>query len=144
VLRETTSRGLCGLVCPSLIIIIALRGTLQYVPFPGGAPPEHWTRPWLISFGNPTESLPAMSPQLVDEPDASDVMNSQWPQGCENSDGHAWALVQLRETVTNTCCWGPCTHDWEPLPPKTSLHTSAQANTCVCTRIGSSSMPHVF
>ena len=32
----------------------------------------------------------------------------------ENSDGHAWALVHLGETVTDTCCGKPCTHDWEP------------------------------
>jgi hypothetical protein len=67
------------------------------------------------------ESLPAKSSGLIDElrlhfPDASDeMMNSPWPQACENSDGHAWALVQLGETVTKTCCGTPCTHDWEPL-----------------------------
>jgi hypothetical protein len=48
-------------------------------------------------------------------PDTSDeIMNSQWPQACENSDRHTWALVQLGETVTKTCCGTPCTHDWEP------------------------------
>ena len=26
----------------------------------------------------------------------------------ENSDGHAWALVHLGETVTDTCCGKPC------------------------------------
>jgi hypothetical protein len=97
------------------------------------------------------ESLPAKSPEFIDElkrhwPDASDVMiNSPWPLACENSDGHAWALVQLGETVTKTCCGVPCMHDCELLAAaKTSLHTSgAHANTCVCPRIGRSSMQHV-
>jgi hypothetical protein len=52
----------------------------------------------------------ATSPELIDElrrhrPDVSDVMmNSPWPQGCENSDGHAWALMLLGENVTKECC----------------------------------------
>ena len=33
-----------------------LRGTVQYVRFPGGPPPEYWTRPWLLSFGDRTGS----------------------------------------------------------------------------------------
>jgi hypothetical protein len=67
------------------------------------------------------ENLPAKSPELIDElrqhwPDASDVMfNSQWPLACENSDGQAWALGQLGETVTKTCCGSSCTRDWELL-----------------------------
>ena len=70
------------------------------------------------------ESLTATSPQLIDElraeatlVDVSDVMmNSPWPQGCENSDGYAWALVLLGETVAKECCGaGPCTHGWKPL-----------------------------
>lgn len=31
-------------------------GTVQYVRFPGGPPPEYWTRPWLLSFGDRTGS----------------------------------------------------------------------------------------
>ena len=30
--------------------------TVQYVRFPGGPPPEYWTRPWLLSFGDRTGS----------------------------------------------------------------------------------------
>jgi len=58
--------------------------------------------------------------KLVDElrqhwPDVSDVMlNSQWPEGGERSDGCAWALVLVGETVTKTCCRGACTHDCDP------------------------------
>ena len=36
--------------------MIFLRGTVQYVRFPGGPPPEYWTRPWLLSFGDRTGS----------------------------------------------------------------------------------------
>jgi len=44
------------------------------------------------------------------------MMNSPWPQGCENSDGYAWALVLFGETVAKECCGaGPCTHGWKPL-----------------------------
>ena len=32
------------------------RETVQYVRFPGGPPPEYWTRPWLLSFGDRTGS----------------------------------------------------------------------------------------
>jgi hypothetical protein len=47
--------------------------------------------------------------------DVSDVMlNSPWPEGCERSDGCAWALVLVGETVTKTCCGGACTHDCDP------------------------------
>jgi hypothetical protein len=67
------------------------------------------------------ENLPLKWPELIDElsrhwPDASDVIfNSPWPLAYENSDGHAWALVQLGETVTKTCRGVSCTHDWELL-----------------------------
>ena len=59
--------------------------------------------------------VPCMS-ELVSL-DASDVMmNSPWPRAwCDNSDGHAWALAELGETVTKTCCGTPCTHDYELL-----------------------------
>ena len=30
--------------------------TVQYVRFPGGLPPESWTRPWLLNFGDRTGS----------------------------------------------------------------------------------------
>jgi len=29
---------------------------VQYVRFPGGPPPEYWTRLWLLSFGDRTGS----------------------------------------------------------------------------------------
>ena len=38
------------------IIKINEISTVQYVRFPGGPPPEYWTRPWLLSFGDRTGS----------------------------------------------------------------------------------------
>jgi hypothetical protein len=41
-----------------------------------------------------------------DWPEVSDVsmtLNSQWPEGSERSDGYAWALVLVGETVTKEC-----------------------------------------
>ena len=75
--------------------------------------------------------VPCMS-ELVSL-DASDVMmNSPWPRAwCENSDGHAWALAELGETVTKECCAQPCTHDWEPLAAE---DVSAQS-WCTCKRL---------
>ena len=35
---------------------IVVMETVQYVRFPGGPPPEYWTRPWLLSFGDRTGS----------------------------------------------------------------------------------------
>ena len=94
------------------------------------------------------ETLPAKSPGLIDElrrhfPDDSDeIMNSPWPQPCENSDGHAWALG---ETVTKTCCGMPCTHDWEPptVEDVSSHFWCTRKHLCVH-QIGSSSTQHVY
>jgi hypothetical protein len=69
-----------------------------------------------------TEGRLPQTGHLVDElrqhwPDVSDVpmmLNSPWPDGCERSDGCAWALVLVGETVTKTCCRGACTHDCDP------------------------------
>jgi hypothetical protein len=67
---------------------------------------------------------------LVDDlrqhwPDVSDVMlNSRWPERYERSDGYAWVLVLVGETVTKTCCRGACTHDCD-------LH----ASDCACLRL---------
>jgi hypothetical protein len=59
------------------------------------------------------KNLLAKSSELIDElsrhwPDASELMfNSPCPLACENSDGHAWVLVQLGETVTEgNKLWG--------------------------------------
>ena len=35
--------------------------------------------------------------------DVSIMLNLPWPEGCERSDGCAWALVLVGETVTKTC-----------------------------------------
>jgi hypothetical protein len=43
-----------------------------------------------------------------DWPEVSDVsmmLNSPWTEGCERSDGYAWALVLVGESVTKTCHW---------------------------------------
>jgi hypothetical protein len=42
------------------------------------------------------------------------MLNSPWPEGCERSDGCAWALDLVGETVTKTCCRGAFTHDRVP------------------------------
>ena len=40
---------------PELIKNVVVRA-VQYVRFPGGPPPEYWTRLWLLSFGDRTGS----------------------------------------------------------------------------------------
>jgi hypothetical protein len=67
-----------------------------------------------------TEGRLPRTGHMVDElrqhwPEVSDMsmmLNSPWPEGCERSDGCAWAsLVLVGENVTETCCRGSCTHD---------------------------------
>lgn len=78
--------------------------------------------------------------KLVDElrqhwPDVSDVMlNSPWPEGCERSDGCAWALVLVGETVTKTCCRGRARTIVirRPQTVTSPLRRGAHAKTCVC------------
>jgi hypothetical protein len=46
-----------------------------------------------------------------------DELRHHWSdvsEGCERSDGCAWALVLVGEIVTKTCCGGACTHDCDP------------------------------
>jgi hypothetical protein len=74
----------------------------------------------VLEYFSAAEGRLPQTGHLVDElrqhlPDVGDAMlNSPWPAGCESSDGCAWALVLLGETVTNTRCGGACTHDCDP------------------------------
>ena len=76
---------------------------------------------YVVLYAKLIDDIRRHWPEPIDElrrhwPDASDVMfNSPWPLTYEKSDGHAWALVKLVETVTKTCCGAPCTHDLELL-----------------------------
>ena len=76
---------------------------------------------YIVLYAKLIDVISGHWPELIDDlrrhwPDASDVMfNSPWPLTYEKSDGHAWALVKLGETVTKTCCGAPCTHDLELL-----------------------------
>ena len=86
-----------------------------------------------------------------DWPEVSDVsmmLNSPWPEGCERSDGCAWALVLVGETVTKKCHPGrraAVVIVRRILTIVTSLQTrGAHAKTCVYPGIGSSGMLHVY
>ena len=86
-----------------------------------------------------------------DWPEVSDVsmmLHSPWPEGSERSDGCAWALVLVGETVTKEChpVRRACRCDCPAiLPIVTSLPTrGAHARTCVYPGIGSSGMLHVY
>ena len=68
-----------------------------------------------------------------DWPEVSDVsmmLNSPWPEGCERSDGCAWALVLVGETVTKTChpgraCRCDCpAHTADPTRPLAGVSTA--------------------
>jgi hypothetical protein len=45
----------------------------------------------------------ALRQDWLEVSDVSMMLNSPWPEGCERSDGCAWALVLVGETVTKTC-----------------------------------------
>jgi hypothetical protein len=90
--------------------------------------------------------------KLVDDlrqhwPDVSDVMlNSPWPEGCERSDGCAWALVLVGEQSLKLAVGGRARTIVirRPQSVTSPLRRGAHARTCVCPRIGSSGMQHGY